>query len=74
MKRKQAVDIILNILDNYHPINLSEHEKYAELILEQLEEVGMLPPNMALENGEFNQKKFNAIVSGGINCNQWEPE
>lgn len=73
MKRSEVLGKIFNILYPYVDL-MDDGEFITNEILDELEKLGMLPPNMAIVNGEFNQKKFNYIVNKGINCNQWEKE
>ena len=75
MKRSEVIDIIHEIMSNYKPICTSLDEReVSERIIDALLEIGMLPPNIAIVDGKFDQKKFNDIVSKGINCNKWEEE
>ena len=44
MKRSKMLRNLEYLLDNYHPIELSEHKNMALIILDHLEVCGMIPP------------------------------
>lgn len=60
MKRSEMIESVEFLLNNYHPINLSDHKNMALIIMDHIEDLGMCPP----KHPDF---KINRV-------NQWESE
>jgi len=71
MKRSEMIDKLQHIIDDIYTVQNIESlypNELAEMLLEEIEKVGMLPPNI---DGD---RYYHCYECGGDTVFMWEPE